>query len=292
MTKYPKQTWEGAVRWLQNSPEMADLARAAYLDPPVAGAARRYHGSEEWRAVRALLPAVSEPGTSGRTQGRALDLGAGNGIMSYALAADGWQVTAVEPDPSALVGAGAIRQLAAETGTSIDVVEAFGEAIPLDAANFDVVIARQVLHHAADLEAFCREMARLVRPGGVVVTLRDHVVDGSESLQEFFRIHPLHHLYGGENAFRVDEYRSALTKAGLEIAQEFGSFDSVINYAPFSKSEIRAAATERAPKSLRAPVALAVALVPFSFLCKVASRVDRRPGRLVSYVAMKPAEAV
>ena len=38
-----------------------------------------------------------------RKAGRALDLGAGNGILSYALAREGWSVTAVEPDPSALV---------------------------------------------------------------------------------------------------------------------------------------------------------------------------------------------
>ena len=43
------------------------------------------------------------------------------------------QVTAVEPDPSDLVGAGAIRALSKETGVAIEVVEAFGEAVPIDA---------------------------------------------------------------------------------------------------------------------------------------------------------------
>ncbi|MCU0885274.1 MAG: hypothetical protein MUC44_10055 [Beijerinckiaceae bacterium] len=75
---------------------MSALARAAYFDEPVA-AALRYQASAEFGAVRALLPPKA---------GRALDLGAGNGILSHALAREGWAVTAVEPDPSELVGAG------------------------------------------------------------------------------------------------------------------------------------------------------------------------------------------
>jgi SAM-dependent methyltransferase len=276
-------TWEQAVGWLNDQPDLAELCRAAYLDPPVAGAAKRYRESAEWAAVRELLPKNRTSGTK-----RALDLGAGNGIMSYALAADGWDVTAVEPDPSKAVGAGAIRALAAETGVAIKVVEAFGEAIPLEAANFDVVVARQVLHHAADLKAFCCEMARLVRPGGTVITLRDHVIDGPASKEAFFKIHPLHHLYGGENAFQTGEYRAALVDAGLTISKQFGSFDSVINYAPFKIDDLRAAAVERFPLALRSAAKCAVALVPTKMLCAAATRADRRPGRLVSFLARKP----
>jgi 2-polyprenyl-3-methyl-5-hydroxy-6-metoxy-1,4-benzoquinol methylase len=89
-------TWEDAVRWCMAEPSMSALARAAYFDEPVA-AALRYQASAEFGAVRALLPPKA---------GRALDLGAGNGILSHALAREGWAVTAVEPDPSELVGAG------------------------------------------------------------------------------------------------------------------------------------------------------------------------------------------
>ena len=283
----PHLTWEQAVSWLNDQPDMAELTRAAYLDPPVAGAAKRYRESGEWAAVRALLP-QSGASAPGRSKRRVLDLGAGNGIMSYALAADGWDVTAVEPDPSLSVGAGAIRGLAVETGVAIKVIEAFGESIPLDAANFDAVIARQVLHHAADLDAFCREMARLVRPGGTVITLRDHVIDGPASKAAFFKIHPLHHLYGGENAFRAEEYRTALVNAGLAITKEFGSFDSVINYAPFGELEIRREAENRLPTAIRRVATPVMRALPFSLLTYFATYADRRPGRLVSYVAKRP----
>src|SRR4051794_38882806 len=104
-------SWEDAVRWCMEEPSMHELARTAYFDDPVK-AAERYRCSAEFQVLRALLP---------RTPGRALDLGAGNGILSYALGCEGWQVTAVEPDASTLVGAGAIRVLAQKTGAPIKV---------------------------------------------------------------------------------------------------------------------------------------------------------------------------
>ena len=84
--------------------------------------------------------------------GKALDVGAGRGIASYALAREGFQVTSLEPDPSAIVGAGAIRALAAEAALPISVVEEFSERLPFVDGAFDVVFARAVLHHTRDLE--------------------------------------------------------------------------------------------------------------------------------------------
>ena len=92
-------TWEGAVAQLRAQPQYAQLVLDAYYDDPLAGAAQRYWTSREWAAVRPLLG----------PRGLALDIGAGRGIASYALAKEGFMVTALEPNPSALVGAAAIR---------------------------------------------------------------------------------------------------------------------------------------------------------------------------------------
>lgn len=273
--------WEGAVNWLLDQPDQAELARAAYFDQPTSVPARRYHGSAEFAELRRYLP---------KQPGRALDLGAGNGILSFALAVDGWQVTAVEPDPSALIGAGAIRALAKDTGTAIDVVEAFGEAIPLEAANYDLVIARQVLHHANDLGQFCREMARLARPGGLVITLRDHVISSPKQLPAFLAKHPLHHLYGGENAFEAGQYRDALTGAGLRISKELGSFASVINYDPMRPDQVRSAIADRVGGKLSflaPPLRAGLSLLPLQAIGAVATLLDKRPGRLVSFICEK-----
>ena len=92
-------SWEQAVEWLRNQPEKNDLVKACYFDDPLVDAAERFYQSLEWTELRKLFPIK---------KGRALDLGAERGIASYALAKDDWQVSALEPDPSDLVGAGAI----------------------------------------------------------------------------------------------------------------------------------------------------------------------------------------
>ncbi len=268
------KTWEEAVKWCLDQPDMANLARDAYFGDP-AEAAFRYAESAEYAVVRNLLP---------KSKGRALDLGAGNGILSLALAKDGWDVTAVEPDPSDLVGAGAIRKLSLESNVPINVIEAMGESIPLENAGFDLIVARQVLHHAADLNAFCLEMSRLSRTGATILTLRDHVVTTKDQLPDFLEKHPLHHLYGGENAFTLTAYKAALEDAGFQILKEFGSLASVLNYDPMTKKEVRTKLAARAGP-IHVPVAALLGLVPFSLLGAVASKIDRRPGRLVSFLA-------
>lgn len=268
-------TWEDAVRWCLDTPEMADLALDAYFGDPLE-AAIRYRTSPEYAEVSRVIPQVP---------GRVLDLGAGNGILSWALAADGWDVTAVEPDPSNLIGAGAIRMLAGQTDAPITVIEAMGEDIPLESAGFDLVVARQVLHHANDLPAFCSEMARLSGMGATILTLRDHVISGPEQLQPFLEHHPLHHLYGGENAFTLPEYRSAITSAGLSIKSEWRSFQSVMNYDPMTQDEIQGKlAAVTGP--LKGPIGAVLKTLPFGLIAEVATALDRRPGRLVSFLAI------
>ena len=271
-------TWEDAVRALIDDPAQREIVKACYFDLPLAGAARRFVASAEWAAMRQI---IGQPG------GVAVDVGAGNGIVSYALANDGWTVIAVEPDPSELVGAGAIRSLSAETGVAIDVREGFGEELPLADGEARLVVARQVLHHARDLSTFAQEIARVLPPGGLLVSTRDHVISGPKQLQTFLGSHPLHRFYGGENAFTRGEYREALERAGLVVEREIGPLASVINYAPHTPETLGQEIVRRlgplaAPVKavLRWPLVLGPAL-------RLISEVDRRPGRLVSFVCRK-----
>lgn len=274
-------SWEEAVRWLLSQPDQQDLVRACYYDTPRAEAARRYRRSEEWKAIRAYFP---------RATGRVLDIGAGHGMTSYALARDGWQVTAVEPDPSPLVGAGAIQRLAAEESLPISVLRALGEDIPFGDSAFHLVLARQTLHHARNLPALCTEIFRVLKPGGVFVAAREHVVSCRSDVPEFLARHPLHRLYGGENAYLPSEYLSALETSGFSVHSVLKSFDTAINYAPWTEETLRQEIRRRAGR-LPGGVFLFDCIFPegtgFKRLLKYLSLFDRRPGRLHSFVCKK-----
>lgn len=274
------KTWEEAVLWLRAQPDRQALVQDGYYDDPLPAAAERYRRSGEWQAIRALLPAA---------RGAALDVGAGRGIASYALAREGFRVTALEPDPSSLVGARAIESLAREADLPIEVTQEFSERLPYPDASFDVVFARAVLHHTRDLAAACREFRRVLKPGGRLIAVREHVISRHEDLPAFLAIHPLHALYGGENAFLLHEYRGALQAAGLRIRAQLAPLDSPINLAPYTPATFCRELANRALRPLPAlarGIAALLALPPvWAVLRRVLRRVDHRPGRLYSFVA-------
>ncbi len=264
-------TWEEAVLWLREQSDQAELVRACFYDDPLLAAAERYHASSEWKAVQALLPA---------TAGAALDLGAGRGIASYALARDGWRTVALEPDPSPIVGAGAIRTLATQSGLSMEVRQDWGEQLPFDSGTFDLVFGRAVMHHARDLFAFCREAARVLREGGLFIGAREHVISRAADLRAFLDSHPLHRHYGGENAHLLRDYLDALRRSGLEITRVFNPFASDINLFPDSRRAIR----QRTASALKLP---SLQFVP-GFALDLLGALRHDPGRLYTFVAKKP----
>jgi SAM-dependent methyltransferase len=276
-------SWEQAVRWLRAQPDKTELVLAAYYDDPLGAAAERYHSSEEWSALRGHLPA---------SRGTALDVGAGRGIASYALAKDGFNVIALEPDPSALVGAAAIKGLANELNLPIRVVEEVSEKLPFEDGAFDVVFARAVLHHTQDLEVACREFFRVIKPGGLFIAIREHVISREEDLESFFKAHPLHSLYGGENAYLLSKYKDAIRSAGFALNQVYSPLESPINYAPQTlnvlRDEIAARATSKLPFA-RCLVRFVLGLPwVWPIVLPLLTYVDDRPGRLYSFLATRP----
>lgn len=274
-------SWEEAVRWYRAQPDNAEAIRDNYFDLPVQRAAARFAKSEEFTEILRLL---------GEGKGRALlDLGAGNGIASYALAQAGWHVTALEPDPSAEVGAGAIRALAHESGLPIKVIEEMGERLPFAGESFQAIHARQVLHHAQDLYAMVREMYRVLSRGGSALVTREHVADDEDQLAVFLREHPLHSLYGGENAYPVSTYLAAFSAAGFRLHAMWGPIESILNYFPGTEAD-RRMATDMAVKRFAYGLGY---LLHWSErfrrygLRRITER-DRSPGRIYSFLLEKP----
>jgi SAM-dependent methyltransferase len=221
-------SWEDSVRSFRSDAKNDAAVLDNYFDLPVARAAIRYAGSDEFRAISRVI---------GRGTGRVLDVGAGHGIASFALAGAGWTVIALDPDASAEVGVGAIRSLRDESlgGGRIEAVIASGERLPLRNDSVDLVFGRQVLHHLNDLDEGLREARRVLRPGGRALFVREHVADDEAQRSSFLRDHPLHHMYGGENAYPLDRYLAAFDEARLPVVQCWGPLDSMINFYPGSR---------------------------------------------------------
>ncbi|HRY82203.1 MAG TPA: class I SAM-dependent methyltransferase [Candidatus Moranbacteria bacterium] len=215
--------WEDAVQQLKSQKDQQELVKACFYDDPLIDAANRYYESTEWKEMRKYLPSK---------KGRVLDIGAGRGISSFAFARDGWDVTALEPDPSNVVGAGAIKNLAKENNLNIKIAENWGERLPFNDAGFDVVYLRQALHHAKNLAEFCSEAGRVLKSGGIFIATREHVISKKEDLSVFLEKHPLHKLYGGENAFLLSEYKKAIENSGIKLEHILNTLESNINLYP------------------------------------------------------------
>ena len=270
MTPATLMSWEDAVRWLRAQPESAELVKACFYDDPLTEAAKRYWQSSEWRAVGRFLPAA---------RGTALDIGAGRGISSYALAREGFSVTALEPDPSTVVGADAIRALAKAADLTIRVVETWGEELPFAPSSFDLVHCRQVLHHARDLTQLCRQVGRVLKPGGVFIATREHVLSHKKDLTEFLNKHPLHKLYGGENAYLLREYVEAISGSGITLEHTLNPMQSDINLFP----ETLLSTKQRWAKKIGLPIA---SILPDAALSLFGS-FSSTPGRVYSFVGRK-----
>jgi SAM-dependent methyltransferase len=274
-------TVEQAVLQLRRDPAMAALLRDSYIDPDPLTCARAFHASEEFAGVARLLGAAL-PGAA------VLDLGSGTGVAAYAFARAGasW-VCALEPDPSAVVGYGAIRTACA--GLPVQVASGYGEALPFAGGSFDVVYARQVLHHALDLAGLLRECARVLKPGGTFLACREHVVDDDDQLRRFLAGHPIHQLCGGENAHPLPRYLGAVRGAGLEIVEVLGPYDSIINAFP-NVPTAEALAGYSAKRLSRRLGALGAWLARFEAVDRwVRRRHSRSPGRLYAVLARRPA---
>ena len=235
-------TWEEIIIQIRSKPEYRELVELSYFEDDLVLNVERFRNSEEFIETLKILKDNCPAGKILKLA----DIGAGNGVASIAFALEGFEVCSIEPDPSMTVGAGAIRKLKSKLHIdNLQVVEAWGESLPLNSCAFDVVYIRQAMHHAADLIKFVKEAARLILDQGVLLTVRDHVIYNEEDKQWFLRSHPLHQFYGGENAYTKEQYVEALTEAGLKIHRCYQHFDSVINYFPERKAVIEKKKLER-----------------------------------------------
>lgn len=288
-----RMTWEETIKFIRTQPEFNYLVEKAYFEENLSLNVERFKQSDEFTETLKILKKYQANGKN------VLDIGSGNGISAIALALEGYNVVAIEPDPSDTVGAGAIRKLKEYYNlANLQVFEAFAEELQLPNENFDIVYARQCMHHAYNLDKFVAEASRVTKKNGLFITIRDHVIFNARDKELFLKTHPLQKFYGGENAFEPHEYRNAMKKAGLRVETEIKHFENVINYFPVSKEQVLHNHQEKRIKAIshlnnkigflsRLNLLKKIYLKRKGLDKEIVFNEEEVPGRMYSYIAIK-----
>ena len=258
---------------------------ACYVDRDVLACAQRFAQSEEFAAT---LKQISPRGKSPKCL-RLLDVGAGNGIASWAFATHGLRVTALEPSDSEMTGRGAIAKLNYHGSVHISILDTWGEKIPTPEESFDLIYGRSVLHHARDLKAMIGDLHRVLVPCGKALFAREHVVDNPEDLKVFLRSHKVNQLTGEEYAYSVPEYKRAFREAGFKENTIIGPLESPINSYPKNKSRIRSELIQGTKAVLGRRIACLFCHWPLTrkMLARIHKHTDTTPGRLFTFRCVK-----
>jgi 2-polyprenyl-3-methyl-5-hydroxy-6-metoxy-1,4-benzoquinol methylase len=170
--------------------EFDGKARSWDADPAKAERARRVAD-----LVAARVPMLS--------RARVLEVGAGTGLLGFALRDRAAHVTLADSSEEML--AVSREKLRAQGPCNVDVVALDLEAGPLPAARYDVVCALLVLHHVADVDALLRRLHQVLEPGGWLCLSDLDAEDGS--------FHG--HGFTGHHGFDRGRLEEALGRAGF-----------------------------------------------------------------------------
>jgi SAM-dependent methyltransferase len=123
---------------------------------------------------------------------RVVDLGAGTGLLSRVVAAAGHEVIPVEPDPDMRARLDAVTP-------GVRALDGSAEAIPVPDAGVDAVLAGTA-YHWFDPESAHPEMARVLRPGGVLAAIWNDRDKTTAWVAELARLIGVHREVSGRRA--------------------------------------------------------------------------------------------
>ena len=190
----------------------AELQYAEPVEPPDPTVDRKFERISA--ALRAHLPCAS-----------LLDAGCGDGRYFHVIAADPPTERLAGCDISERILATA-RKTAERVGLAPELVRANVESLPFEDDSFDLVFCTQVLEHLLSPAEGVRELARVLRPGGVLLLSADHAQNTVTRVLYAPRLAVVG-LLGmrnrhapvlfPEHRFAVEELERTLTDAGLAV---------------------------------------------------------------------------
>jgi len=150
---------------------------------------------------------------------RALDIGAGLGVLAMMLAEDGASgVIGIDISPGMLEQAELLRLSSRTPGAErVSFRLSTAQELPFNSETFDLVTCRLVLNHARAPERIVNEAVRVLKPGGFLLLAELLSVDNpvkratQNAIEE--RRNPSHVA-----ARSAEQYAKLVTDAGLEIA--------------------------------------------------------------------------
>lgn len=179
----------------------------------------------------------------GQPHERALDIATGGGHTALAVAPTVSHVVASDLTPKMLAAAEAFIRDQGITNVSFEIAEA--ERLPFDDASFDIVTCRIAPHHFADPRAFCREVARVLKPGGRFV-LMDSTSPEDDELDRFINDVEWRRDKTHVRSYRLSEWQEMIEATGMvldatevvERTYEWGSWTERSRMAPDERDEL------------------------------------------------------
>jgi ubiquinone/menaquinone biosynthesis C-methylase UbiE len=154
------------------------------------------------------LAALVDP----HAQAHVLDLGCGAGHVSFNVAPRAHAVVAYDLSADML---DVVARTAAERGfTNIVTRQGVAERLPFEDQSFDCVLSRFSAHHWREFEGALREVARVLRPGGIAGFV-DSISPGRALLDTYLQAVELLRDRSHVRNYSLAEWDAAMVRAGL-----------------------------------------------------------------------------
>lgn len=147
---------------------------------------------------------------------RAVELGSGNGWVSWLLAAAGFETWMCDFEPNSLVTGLGLQHKNLEAPRFVT----DARYAPLKTGSMDLVVLKEFAHHVADYPLLFREANRVLRDDGVLALI-EPVRSVLSTVAEIVRPDP----HEGHHITWPDSYFSALRKAGFRIEVQAPVYD-------------------------------------------------------------------